>query len=142
MNIVLNKCYGGFGLSYEGMMLYAKLKGIKLYPYTRKTNPDGSYPKKDEWVEYKPPMKINLYIMYFTKQVEDINTHKWEHGDTLSDRDIERNDGCLVEVVKRLGKKANGECADLRIVEIPDDVEYEIEEYDGIETAEEPHRSW
>lgn len=37
---------------------------------------------------------------------------------------------------------AYGDCADLKIVEIPDDVEWVIEEYDGIEYVSEVHRTW
>ena len=48
----------------------------------------------------------------------------------------------LVDVVERLGKKANGESAELKVVEIPDGVEYEIDEYDGVESIHEKHRSW
>ncbi len=29
--IVINKCFGGFGLSHKAIMRYVKLKGIKLY---------------------------------------------------------------------------------------------------------------
>ena len=39
-------------------------------------------------------------------------------------------------------EKANGPCASLEIVQIPDDVEYEIDEYDGSESIHEVHRSW
>lgn len=46
---------------------------------------------------------------------------------------IERNNSKLIEVIKKLGKDANGECADLSIVEIPDGVDWTIEEYDGKE---------
>lgn len=48
----------------------------------------------------------------------------------------------LVQVVEELGKAASGSCANLVVVEIPDDVEWDIEEYDGWETIEEVHRSW
>ena len=30
--IVYNNCYGGFNLSEEAVMLYAKKKGITIYP--------------------------------------------------------------------------------------------------------------
>lgn len=48
----------------------------------------------------------------------------------------------LIECVEALGDKANGDCAKLSIVEIPDDIEYYIGDYDGIETVHEEHRSW
>jgi hypothetical protein len=55
---------------------------------------------------------------------------------------VARNDPNLVNVVEILQEKANGDCAELKIVEIPDDVEPELQEYDGWETFVEPHRSW
>ena len=90
--IVINKCYGGFGLSVRGENLYKELKAI--------TDP--------EWY-------------YF---------------------DIPRDDPVLVELVETLGKEIESSYAKLQIVEIPDDVEWEIEEYDGMEWVSEKHRTW
>ena len=53
-----------------------------------------------------------------------------------------RNNPHLVQVVEELGSKADGRFANLKIVEIPDDVEWIIEEYDGIEWVSEVHRTW
>lgn len=58
------------------------------------------------------------------------------------DRDIPRNDPILVQVVQKLGEKANDGISCLRVVEIPDDVEWYISDYDGIESVEEVHRTW
>jgi hypothetical protein len=57
-------------------------------------------------------------------------------------REIPRNDTDLVRVVSELGEKANGFCASLKLVDIPDDVEWFIEEYDGNEWVAEKHRTW
>lgn len=57
-------------------------------------------------------------------------------------RDIERNDPTLVQVVEELGTEANGDYAKLCIVEIPDDVAWEIDDYDGMESVRERSRSW
>lgn len=57
-------------------------------------------------------------------------------------RDIPRDDPLLIAAVEALGSAANGACAELKIVEIPDGVEWCIEEYDGIEWVAEVHRTW
>ena len=47
-----------------------------------------------------------------------------------------RDDPKLVKCVETLGsKRASGTCANLVIVEIPDETNYGIEEYDGVETV-------
>ena len=53
-----------------------------------------------------------------------------------------RNDPILVQVVEELGDKASGRLSRLRVVEIPDDVEWQIDEYDGNEWVAEKHRIW
>ena len=54
----------------------------------------------------------------------------------------ERANEKLVECVEALGEKANGEYADLVVVEIPDDLEYKIDDYDGVEMLYEKNRRW
>jgi hypothetical protein len=44
--------------------------------------------------------------------------------------------------VESLGALANGYCAELKVVEIPDGVEWSIHEYDGSEWVAEAHRTW
>lgn len=56
--------------------------------------------------------------------------------------DYKRDDPILIKAVKSLGKKANGKCASLAIVKIPNNVEWIIEEYDGAEHISEKHRTW
>lgn len=49
----------------------------------------------------------------------------------------------LIEAVKKIGyPRCNGRFADLAIIEIPDDTNWEIREYDGLETVHEIHRTW
>ena len=48
----------------------------------------------------------------------------------------------LVQVVEELGHEAGDFFAELVVVEVPDDVDWYISDYDGIETIEEVHRSW
>lgn len=54
----------------------------------------------------------------------------------------ERNDPDLIAAIETLGAEANGFCSRLKIVEIPDGVEWEIDDYDGLESIHEVHRVW
>jgi len=67
---------------------------------------------------------------------------KLSHKEDISEYDIERNDIYLIEVVEKLKEEANGRFAELKIVEVPDDVKWFIEEYDGMEWVAEEHRTW
>lgn len=90
--VIINTCYGGFGLSERAIREYKVMAGI--------TDPD------------------------------------WH------DRDAPRDDAYLVKIVRDLGMAANGRYANLKIVEVPADVEWQIEEYDGNEWVAEKHRTW
>lgn len=48
----------------------------------------------------------------------------------------------LVQVVEELGDDASAGFANLEIVEVPDDVDWYIDDYDGMETICEQHREW
>jgi len=129
--VVINNCYGGFGLSEKAIEEYYKKKKMK-------------------WVDK------SSYNTYFTIPKEEYDKISKEcyakDGDyrnvngkgycLISDSDIPRDDPVLIEIVEKMGKKANGMCADLEIVEIPEDVNFEIDEYDGMESIHEVHRSW
>lgn len=57
--------------------------------------------------------------------------------------DIERNNPTLVATIEALGPMAaGGELANLKVVEIPDGVAWEIQEYDGNEWVAEKHDTW
>ena len=57
-------------------------------------------------------------------------------------RSIARDDEHLIDVVELMGSAAAGEYAELKVIEIPDDVNWYIEEYDGKEHVAELHRVW
>ena len=134
MKIVINSCYGGFGLSHKAIMAYAKRKGFKLYPW-------ASVPKE---MEIKESEVENHLFVHYTKVplIEYKKQSQYANKNYFSARDIKRTDPDLIDVVKKLGDEANGKCADLKIIEIPEGIKYEISEYDGIETVKEAHKSW
>jgi hypothetical protein len=45
-------------------------------------------------------------------------------------------------VVRELGDRANGNFAELKVVEIPASVDWQIDEYDGREWIAEVHQTW
>jgi hypothetical protein len=90
MKIVINREFGGFGLSEDALDEYCERKGIN-----------------------------------------DILLH-----------DIPRDDPILVEVVEEMGSNANGRYSVLKVVEVPDEVNWVIEENDGLEWVAERHRTW
>ena len=114
MKIVINKCHGGFSLSGEAIVLYGKKKGLNI-------------------IAVKDKIMESLIHCYLDK-VKDENY--------FSETDIKRNDPALIEVVEELGKKADGYFSELKIVEIPDDIKWTIEEYDGKEWIAEDHHTW
>ena len=120
--VVINTCFGGFGLSDEAVERWAELKGIKLSA-RQETKFGGSYWYRDD---------IRDDDHYFS------NYDICKYGEP----GWGRSDSILVQVVEEMGEKANGWAADLKIVEIPDDVKWHIHEYDGLEHVAEDHRTW
>ena len=113
MKIVINRDFGGYGLSDQAVREYGKRKGLNLV----EDGPDD-----------------HGFTYFYVNEIDENNY--------FSDREIERDDPVLVEIVERLGSEANGRYSDLKIVEIPDDVDWEVMEYDGMEHIAEKHRTW
>lgn len=136
MEIVVNKCYGGFSLSPEAT-LWCYEHGMK----------ELATPV-DEYFRFAEQAKISSYIQWTNYQSDPtkgslfVTVFSADGKFVLNTRPSDRSNPILVNCVKTLGEKANGSCAKLRIVEIPDDVEYEIQEYDGQEWIAEKHRTW
>ena len=57
-------------------------------------------------------------------------------------RSIPRDDEHLIAVVEFMGTDADNEYSDLKIVDVPDDVNWYVEEYDGKEWVAERHQTW
>ena len=112
--IAINRKFGGFSLSNEAMLMYLE----KTYPSEK------IEVLKDKWG--------------FTTFI--INGEEIYSLDVC--RKVNRENPILIEVIETLGERANTQYSKLKIGEIPDDVKYEISDYDGMETVEEVHRTW
>ena len=134
MYVVVNRRYGGFGLSVKGAYHFCQKKYGQAYVY--KCNNLGGFVRVPYSDDYKDTLKYWVSPEDHNEPV-DVNDIQ-----TINNWSIERNDPALVATVRELGEEANGECADLEIVEIPDDVKWHIEEYDGMVSIHEDHRVW
>lgn len=131
MKIILNKCYGGFDVSEKAYELYAEKKGVSLYRY---------------WGDYKNEKMrkgSGLVTYHFTKDFGDnVENDKIDWETYLCLDYGHRDDPILIEVVEELGNQASGRYGKLVVVEIPDGMDYVIDEYDGIETLHENVKAW
>ena len=114
MKIIINKCYGGFGISNKAMKALLALKDTEFI------SKKGTFGRE---FYYTDGSRIHLHKMF-------------ESEIAL------RTDPDLVEVVTKLGEKSWGNHAELAIIDIPDGIQVEIEEYDGYEHIAEVHRKW
>jgi hypothetical protein len=66
-----------------------------------------------------------------------------DRDESWHDWALERDDPILLQVIDQLGvRECSGHLADLKVVEVPDGVVWEIDEYDGREHVAECHRIW
>ncbi len=138
--VILNKCYGGFGLSPKAYQLYAKKKGFQAFAYK------GNYDRERKVFYYTKLnyLSENPSVSYFIKDFGDnvwINEEEYEKYNLYLSCGY-REDKTLIEVVEELGDEANSIYSKLVIVEIPDDLDYMIDEYDGIETLHQKVQEW
>jgi len=143
MKIVINECYGGFGLSKEACQRYFDLKGQQVW-----IEVDKKFSALDMFTVWLVSPEKRLEIKegeaYHKMSRDERREYNWKYSQQIwyQGDNLTRNDPILVQVVEEMGDKASGRHAKLAIVEIPDDVHWIIEEYDGKEWVAEKHRTW
>lgn len=129
MKIVINKNHNEFNISHEAILRYSDIIGEKLYF------------EKDQWGHHYIYAKVPMHIF---NELKSIIPAPLGVIDALEFKPwlIARNDPALVQVVEELGDAASDAFSILKIVDIPDDVNWTIKEYDGKEWIAEVHRTW
>lgn len=133
--IAINKCYGGFSISPEAA-LWLFEKGMENITYKVSEYFSDSTSLKESLDKWKAFLsganKDYLFLTVFSPDEQFV----------LNTRPEKRDDPLLIECIETLGEKAFGSLSKLKIVSIPADVEWEIEEYDGREWVSEKRRTW
>lgn len=111
--VVINKCYGGFGLSRQAFLRLRELGNKCALAET-------------DIGEFWPGTKRKRSKAYDSFCSE-----------------IERSDPQLLQVIDELGANVcSSDLAELKVVDVPDDIKWYIDEYDGKEWVAEEHETW
>ena len=105
MKVVVNKCFGGFDLSDKAHERLMEL-GVKYY----KSFDDMPKNNKDLYIVNSSSPGFGMYYSNFSD---------YEN----------RTNPLLIQVVEELGEEASGRFGQLEIVDIPDGIQWEIDEY-------------
>jgi hypothetical protein len=140
MKIAINKCFGGFSLSeaaYEKLIEWGMpVRAYIEQPRNPKTGLYEHVPENDGEVIFDRDLSAPGEI---SATMRRLSGRYWE---TWIRSDKSRAHPLLIRAIEELGDRASGRCAKLAVVEVPDDIEWTIEEYDGMEHVAEVHRTW
>ena len=150
MKVVINRCWGGFGLSRACFIELFK-RGAKIVEKTPfkeahggKDWPSDDYVKapEDGWYGDKKWGGLSESI------VSDHGVFAPDGGEpmycsTNNHDDEHRADPDLLALIEEHGPEwASGNLAELHVVEIPDGTDWSIHDYDGMEHVAEKHETW
>ncbi|MBS6168851.1 MAG: hypothetical protein KIC65_09595 [Firmicutes bacterium] len=145
MKIIINRKYGGFWISNIALEELMQRKGetICFYEMTFDDSDKYTYTKTDA-------SNNNLFVAAICNDFGDVFIpENDEQSDEFYKHIIRgndwrwRTDTDLINLIVEKGSEfVSSPLSSLEIVEIPDDIEWEIEEYDGMEWISEKHRSW
>ncbi|CAI8948190.1 RimK family alpha-L-glutamate ligase [Brevibacillus sp. IT-7CA2] len=127
MKIAINRCYGGFCLSNKGFLELIK-RGWRVTVYNddfEPVDPTAELIDKSGDERFRPMLDHSHYNFTADRSNKELRTHP-----------------DILAVIEELGPNANTLTSKLRIVEVPDDVDWIITDHDGFEQVEEVHRIW
>ena len=150
MKIAINVQHGGFGLSPKGIALLHEKKGMPCYFFSNRldtqdqplTLAQAESERLWGWMCYTVPNPQDYNLDQCDEDGRYVEANKRAQEIGAFDYENNRSDADLVAVIEELGDAANSRFAKLKVVEIPDGVDYIIEEYDGLEHIAEKHRTW
>ena len=139
MKVVINCKHGGFGLSPKALTRLWELgyrdNAMHVDEYYGRSDEDSPFGLKKgikKWLSYQETGEDSIFLTVFSPCMNYV----------LQSRPDDRSHPLIVQVVEELGAEADGYCAALKIVDVPPEVSWHIEEYDGCEWVAEDHRTW
>jgi hypothetical protein len=138
MKVVINTCFGGFSLSPRAVKRLAELNNQECHFFVKDYKTNQYLSISIEILE----SSSHFWYAFDIPEVNGITDNEYcKHS--LDSRPENRSNPKLIQVIEELGEaKSSGFVAELKIIEIPDDIDYCIEEYDGLEHVAEKHRTW
>ncbi|MFZ5500738.1 MAG: hypothetical protein ACOY58_02340 [Candidatus Micrarchaeota archaeon] len=124
--VVINSEPGGFCLSAAAVRRWAELSGVEVQE------------EGNRWGD------MEFSASHTPRTTPEALTAMNARGRIFDPaRDIARDDPMLIRVIEELGEAANGQYATLKIVEIPADADWYVDErMGGVEAAREQHQTW
>lgn len=131
MKIVINNCFGVFGLSEAA---YEKLiaLGIPIKVYKEQ--------ERDSTGKYLPEPDNEGEFIFERHPSDPMCALDGKYWDTWLRNN--RTHPLLIQILEEMGETASGKYGSLKVVEIPDGIEWEIEENNGNEWVSEKHQTW
>jgi hypothetical protein len=117
MKIAINADFGGFSLSEQAFQKLLALKNIEFE------------------VEESNSYIGNTYYLAGREHTDATYISQREFYENRADAD-------LIAVIEQLGEAASGNYSNIKIVDIPDNIDWHIVEYEGLEHVAEAHRTW
>lgn len=148
--VIINKCFGGYGFEPFTIQKYAEAKGAQLFWYTRDYTYDAGR-LKEKWnrttideIEKQGGLRMGNWPLI--EDMGDSFIFEWE-GE-MFDRLVyqlptngeSRTDPVLIDIIEKYGDKNRHGCHAPTVIEVPDGVEWVVDEYDGMESLHEAHR--
>ncbi|KHO63368.1 hypothetical protein THYS13_14920 [Thermoanaerobacter sp. YS13] len=138
--IVINTCFGGFELSDLGFKRLLELQNKEFYMYNYVFD---THERDFKYIKINEVGKLPVVFSKkdFGNSTDDIPADDiWYEYEEISS--LSRDGSILVQVVEELKDKASGKFSSLEIVEIPADIDWEIESDRGKEWVVEKHKKW
>lgn len=137
--VAINACLGGFELSLLAQKMLLQLKGFKDVCFYKARG----YRTLTTNAEYFKILDLNnekdIFALCLKRDYGDrvfkgdinMNDYMWE---IIDDIITNREDKDLVMVIESLGSQSNTDLSSLKIIKIPDGIEYAIDDNDGMES--------